>query len=202
MTIDANHAVVLVTYQRQTQELPQPVYIDSSDSDIKAWVAEAIENGDLEGITAARVDLTDFSVDRIAPTEHVPHNIIQVRPKTPFGTVTNEEVYQVLMTEDKLKIAEVLGCGVDVAEHILTTGISIVEQMASATTIRQFTPGHAHAGLIARIMELQAVEIAKSLYTPKQAYEDTTTLALIAIQAIVEIRRLQKHVESLKAALN
>jgi hypothetical protein len=79
-------ARVNVTYGGQNGDLPDPVFFDSSDGDVKGFITEAVRNGSIPGIPAdATADFTDFVVDRFAPTEERPYNLIQLRPKTPFG---------------------------------------------------------------------------------------------------------------------
>lgn len=81
-----DEARVNITYAGQNGDLPQPVFFESADGDVKAWVTEAVRNGGVPGIRrdeTARFD--DFVVDRFPPTEQYPHNRIQVRPKTAFG---------------------------------------------------------------------------------------------------------------------
>lgn len=86
MTIAANEARVNVTYGGSNGDLPDPVSYDSGDGDVKTWVSEAIRTGGIPGIAAtANVDLTDFVVDRFTANEARPFNLIQLRPKTPFG---------------------------------------------------------------------------------------------------------------------
>ena len=49
-------------------------------------VTEALRTGGVPGIAAMRfVDLRDFVIDRYRATEARPYNLIQIRPKTPFG---------------------------------------------------------------------------------------------------------------------
>jgi hypothetical protein len=84
--IQADEARVNVTFSGENGDLPDPVHIDSADGDIKQWVTEAIQNGNIPGIPeAADADFTDFVLDRFKPTEARPYNLISVRPKTPFG---------------------------------------------------------------------------------------------------------------------
>jgi len=83
--IGADQARVNVTWQGQNADLPDPVAFDSTDGDVKGWVTEAIRHG-IPGLRAdAGVDLRDFVVDRFTSTETRPYNLIQIRPKTPFG---------------------------------------------------------------------------------------------------------------------
>jgi hypothetical protein len=77
---------VNVTWKQQNGELPDPVFRDSSEGDIRGWVTEAVRNGGVPGIPADRdANFQDFVVDRFPPTEARPYNLIQVRPKTAFG---------------------------------------------------------------------------------------------------------------------
>lgn len=81
-----DEARVNITFAGQNGELPQPVFRDATDADIKAWATEAVRNGGVPGIRAdATADFRDFVVDRFGPTEARPHNLIQIRPKTAFG---------------------------------------------------------------------------------------------------------------------
>lgn len=81
-----DEARVNVTYQGQNGELPQPVYFQSSDGDVKGWVTEAVRNGGVPGIRAdGNADFRDYVVDRFPPSEARPHNMIMLRPKTAFG---------------------------------------------------------------------------------------------------------------------
>lgn len=82
----ATDARVNVTYAGENGDLPDPVHFDSPDSDVKAWVTEAVANGSIPGIPATLdADFGDFVVDRFAANEERPYNLIQIRPKTPFG---------------------------------------------------------------------------------------------------------------------
>ena len=79
-------ARVNITWSGQNGDMPQPVPYDATDGDIKQWVTEAVQNGTVPGIAAdAEVDFTDFVVDRFASSEARPWNLVQLRPKTPFG---------------------------------------------------------------------------------------------------------------------
>lgn len=84
--IREDEARVNVTWRQQNGELPDPVYRDAAEGDIRAWVTEAVRNGGIPGIPAdPNADFRDFVVDRFPPTEARPYNLIQVRPKTVFG---------------------------------------------------------------------------------------------------------------------
>lgn len=83
--MDETQARVNITYAGQNGDLPDPVFFDATDGDIKTWVTEAVTNGSVPGIMAGDADFTDFVVDRFAANEQREFNLIQVRPKTPFG---------------------------------------------------------------------------------------------------------------------
>jgi hypothetical protein len=84
--IMAGEARVNITWGGQNGDLPDPVVYDSTDGDVKQWVTEAVQNGGVPGIDAdAEADFSDFVVDRFAASEARPFNLIQLRPKTPFG---------------------------------------------------------------------------------------------------------------------
>ncbi len=81
-----DEARVNITYSGSNGDLPDPVPFESTDGDLKQWVTEALRGGDIPGIAPnANVDLNDFVVDRFAASEARPFNLIQIRPKTPFG---------------------------------------------------------------------------------------------------------------------
>lgn len=84
--IATTEARVNVTYGGANGDLANTVLFDSSDAEIRTWVTEAVRTGSVAGITAdGRADFGDFVVDRFRATEARPYNLIQVRPKTPFG---------------------------------------------------------------------------------------------------------------------
>lgn len=84
--IRPDQARVNVTYGGHNNELPDPMHFDVSDVDVKRMLTEALRAGSIPGIAAdANADITDFVVDRFPPTEGRDHNLIMVRPKTPFG---------------------------------------------------------------------------------------------------------------------
>ena len=81
-------ARVNVTFSGFNGDLPDPVLFQAADGDIKAWVTEAVRTGGVPGIAAAPdADFSDFVVDRFAASEARPYNLIQLRPKTPFGLI-------------------------------------------------------------------------------------------------------------------
>jgi hypothetical protein len=85
--IERDEARVNITYGGQNGDLPDTVSFDSTDADIRQWVAEALRTGGVPGMAAMRaVDLRDFVIDRYRATGARPYNLIQVRPKTPFGS--------------------------------------------------------------------------------------------------------------------
>jgi len=84
--IKVYQARVNVTWQGQNGDLPDPVSFDANDGDVKTWVTEAVRGGNVPGIRADRAaNFHDFVVDRFTATEARPYNLIQLRPKTPFG---------------------------------------------------------------------------------------------------------------------
>jgi hypothetical protein len=84
--LDANQARVNITYKGENGDLPDAVFFDATDGDIKTWVTEAVTNGSIPGIPAdALADFGDFVVDRFAANAERPYSLIQIRPKTPFG---------------------------------------------------------------------------------------------------------------------
>jgi len=86
LVIDNDEARVNLTWAGQNSDLADPIHIDSTDGDIKAWLTEAVRNGDMPGMAAdPDIDLTDFVIDRFGPTEDRPWALVSVRPKTPFG---------------------------------------------------------------------------------------------------------------------
>jgi len=85
--MEANEARVNITYRGQNGDLPDPVNKDATEADIKSWVTEAVANGSVPGIPAdATADFTDFVVDRFEANQEREWCLIQVRPKTPFGS--------------------------------------------------------------------------------------------------------------------
>ena len=85
--IQSNEARVNVTYAGQNGELPDPVQYDSTDGDVKGWVSEAVAGGNIPGIPAtANPDFSEFVVERYPASDDRPHNLIMLRPKTPFGS--------------------------------------------------------------------------------------------------------------------
>jgi len=85
--IQEHEARVNVTFAGANGDLPDPVSFDATDGDIKQWVTEALRTGGIPGIQVTEdADLNDFVVDRFAKVEGVrPFNLLQLRPKTPFG---------------------------------------------------------------------------------------------------------------------
>ena len=84
--IKENEARLNVTWAGQNGDLPDPVFFQSTDGDVKNWVTEAVRAGSIPGIAAdPNADFTDFVVDRFTATEARPYALIQIRAKTPFG---------------------------------------------------------------------------------------------------------------------
>jgi hypothetical protein len=86
MVIAGNEARVNVTWKGQNGDLPDTVSRDANDGDVRQWVTEAVRGGGIPGIHAdAQADFTDFVIDRFPSNDARPYNLIQVRPKVPFG---------------------------------------------------------------------------------------------------------------------
>jgi hypothetical protein len=86
--VRADEARVNVTWRGQNGDLPDPVSRDASDADVKRWVTEAVRTGGIPGIQAdGGADFGDFVVDRFHANDARPWNLIQLRPKTPFGRI-------------------------------------------------------------------------------------------------------------------
>jgi len=86
LVLAANEARVNVTWKGQNGDLPDTVARDANDGDVRQWVTEAVRGGGVPGIAAdARADFADFVIDRFAANDTRPYNLIQVRPKVPFG---------------------------------------------------------------------------------------------------------------------
>jgi hypothetical protein len=84
--MDETQARLNITYGGENGELPDPVFYDSSDGDIKQWATEAVRAGGVPGIPAdPTASFTDFIVERYDANEEVDYNRIMLRPKTPFG---------------------------------------------------------------------------------------------------------------------
>lgn len=86
--IKNTEARVNITYGGKNGDLPDPVFFQSTDDDVKNWITEAVRAGSVPGIDATpNADFSDFVVDRFAATEARPYHLIAVRPKTPFGLI-------------------------------------------------------------------------------------------------------------------
>lgn len=83
--IPDGYARLNITHGGNNGDLNDPIPVDMSDAEVLRIAEESIGNGSIAGIPAARIRLTDYIVDRFAPTEGRPYSLIQLRPKTPFG---------------------------------------------------------------------------------------------------------------------
>lgn len=81
-----DEARVNITWAGQNGDLPDAVRYDAPADDLRGWVTEAVRFGHVPGIGADRTaDFSDFVIDRFAANPTRPYNLIQIRPKTPFG---------------------------------------------------------------------------------------------------------------------
>jgi len=86
MVFATYEARVNITWNGQNGDLPDTVEFDTADREVRRWVTEAVRTGGVPGIGPdGRADFADFVVDRFPANENRPYNLIQVRPKTPFG---------------------------------------------------------------------------------------------------------------------
>lgn len=86
MNMEANEARVNVTWNGANGDLPDPIFYDSADGDVRGMVTEAVRAGSVPGIPAdATADFRDFVIDRFTANDTRPYALIQIRPKTPFG---------------------------------------------------------------------------------------------------------------------
>lgn len=84
--IAQNEAKLNITYGGQNGDLAGLVPVDATDAQIREWATEAVRAGDIAGLPPdPDVDLSDFVIDRFAPTDERPFSAIFLRPKTPFG---------------------------------------------------------------------------------------------------------------------
>ncbi len=83
--ISETEARVNVTYDGQNGDMPDTVHVGASDRDLRAWAGEAIATGSIPGIRPVRASFSDHVVDRFNASATRPYNLIQIRPKTPFG---------------------------------------------------------------------------------------------------------------------
>jgi len=84
--IGQDQARLGITWSGQYGELPDTVAYASADGDIFQFATEAVRGGDVPGIRAdVGVNFRDFVVERFVATADRPYNLIQLRPKTPFG---------------------------------------------------------------------------------------------------------------------
>lgn len=83
-------ARVNVTFNRLNGDLPDPISFDMSDEELFRQLCEALTTGYIPGIPAqedlSRFTSANFVADRFAPTPNRPYNLIQIRPKTAFGS--------------------------------------------------------------------------------------------------------------------
>jgi len=84
--IGRNQARVNITFAGQNGDLPDSVAYDATDADLRQWITEAVRAGSVPGIPhAPYANFRDFVIDRFPASGARPYNLIQIRPKTPFG---------------------------------------------------------------------------------------------------------------------
>ncbi len=85
--LQVTEARLNITYGGQNGDLPDTVAFDATDGDVRTWATEAVRTGTVPGLRRdEQAAFHDFVVDRFPATEARPYNLIQLRPKTPFGT--------------------------------------------------------------------------------------------------------------------
>ena len=82
-----NAARLNITWDGSNGDLPETVPYDAPDADLRRMAMEAVQHGDVPGITGVdgNVNMDDFVVERYNATEEIPYARVFVRPKTPFG---------------------------------------------------------------------------------------------------------------------
>jgi hypothetical protein len=124
-----DQARVNVTWQRQNGELPDPVFFDATDDQIRAWVTEAVRNGSVPGIPAdPDADFTNFMIDRFTANDARPYNAFMIRPKTAYGASSCEHHWHAFS-------------GVI---HMVVPQGHIVQSCCKCSSIRTVHRGHAH----------------------------------------------------------
>ncbi len=84
--IGADEAMVGVTWDGNFGNFRDPVNFQAPDAQILSFVTEAVRTGSVPGIPAdPAANFDGFVVERFAATPDRNFNVIQVRPKTPFG---------------------------------------------------------------------------------------------------------------------
>lgn len=83
--MEANQARLNITYHGEQGDLPNPVYYDATDVEVRAWAQEAIRSGSVINITAdPDADLSGFEIERVPAGNGFPNQLL-VRPKTRFA---------------------------------------------------------------------------------------------------------------------
>lgn len=86
MELQANEALLNVTWNGKNGDLSDPVEFDASTEDILQWVTEAVRGGGVQGIDIdPDADFSGFVVEKLSATEVRPFNQVVVRPKVSFG---------------------------------------------------------------------------------------------------------------------
>lgn len=78
-------AIVNITYAGHNADLPDLVPADATDTQVRAFVVEALAAGFVGMPAQANAEIGDFVVERYAANETYPTPRMVVRPKVPFG---------------------------------------------------------------------------------------------------------------------
>lgn len=84
--LQGHEARLEVTWQGEHGTVDGAIPFDWTDDVILATVQEALQGGDVQGITTQGGDIGDFVVERFTANNEVPYNRIMVRPKVTLGT--------------------------------------------------------------------------------------------------------------------
>ena len=83
--MNEEYATVNITYAGHNADLPDPVLVTATDTEVRNFVREAVRAG-FAGMPAnADVEVSDFVVERYSPNDANPAARMVVRPKVPFG---------------------------------------------------------------------------------------------------------------------
>lgn len=82
------NAIVRIQYMGTIGYYKGPFLFSATDEEVRTMATEAVRNGNIDNIPEDPLaDFTDFTIDRMVVPEVLPggtHNLISLRPKTPF----------------------------------------------------------------------------------------------------------------------